>query len=86
MIADQPFRLRVSEDEWRTLSDRDSSETGLSLHYVDLPPLGAAGRSWSFTFYWPVDDRWEGENFRAQSRRVSVPLRADSDPPNINCV
>ncbi|MGA8711048.1 MAG: glycoside hydrolase family 15 protein [Thermoplasmata archaeon] len=67
VIADQPFRLRVSDDEWRTHSDRDSSETGLSLHYVDLPPLGAAGRSWSFTFFWPVYDRWEGENFRTQA-------------------
>ncbi|HEY1197659.1 MAG TPA: glycoside hydrolase family 15 protein [Thermoplasmata archaeon] len=64
VIADQPFRLRVSDDDWRTHSDQDSSETGLSLHYVDLPPLGSPGRSWSFTFYWPVHDRWEGTDFR----------------------
>lgn len=64
VIADQPFRLRVSDDDWRTHSDRDSVETGLSLHYVDLAPLGAPGRAWSFTFYWPIADRWEGQNFR----------------------
>jgi len=64
VIANQPFRLRTSDDEWRTHSDRDSSETGLELHYVDLPALGAPGRSWSFTFYWPLYDRWEGRDFR----------------------
>jgi len=64
VIADQPFRLRVSDDDGRTHSDRDSLETGISLHYVDLPPLGSPGRAWTFTFYWPIYDRWEGEEFR----------------------
>lgn len=64
VIADQPFRLRVTDDDWRTHSDQDSVETGLALHYADLPPLGSPGRAWSFTFYWPIADRWEGENFR----------------------
>ena len=64
VIADQPFRLRVSDDEWRSHSDRDSSETDLGLHYVDLAALGSPGRSWCFSFYWPVADRWEGEDFR----------------------
>jgi glucoamylase len=67
VIADQPFRLRVSDDGWRTHSERDSSETGLSLHFVDLPPLGSPGRSWSFTFYWPVYDRWEDQNYRTEA-------------------
>jgi len=67
VIADQPFRLRASDDEWRTHSDLDSSETGLALHYVDLPALGAAGRSWSFTFFWPIADRWEGTNYRTSA-------------------
>jgi glucoamylase len=64
VVAGQPFRLRVSDDEWRSHSDRDSAETGLGLHYVDLPPLGSVGRAWTFTFYWPIADRWEGEDFR----------------------
>lgn len=67
VIGDTPFRLRVSDDEWRTHSDVDSVETGLSLHYVDLPPLGSPGRSWTFTFYWPLRDRWEGTDFRTST-------------------
>jgi glucoamylase len=71
VIGDQPFRLRVSDDEWRSHVDRNSTETGLDLHYVDLPALGSSGRSWSFTFYWPIRDRWEGEDFRVTARGQS---------------
>ncbi|MGD0251005.1 MAG: glycoside hydrolase family 15 protein, partial [Thermoplasmata archaeon] len=63
VIADQPFRLRASEDEWRTGSDVDSRETALGLWFADLPPLDVVGRAWQFTFYWTVVDRWEGRNF-----------------------
>ncbi len=63
VIADQPFRLRASDDDWRSASNRDSVATALGLHYVDLDPLGSAGRTWRFTFFWPHADRWEGRDF-----------------------
>jgi glucoamylase len=63
IIAEAPFRLHVSDDAWRTSRDVDSVDTGVWLHYVDLPPLGSAGRSWTFTFYWTLEDRWEGTDF-----------------------
>jgi len=68
VVADQPFRLRVSDDEWRSCRDEDSSETGLGLHFVDLPSLGSVGRAWNFTFFWPIADRWEGRNFRTDAK------------------
>ena len=64
IIADRPFRLHVSEDDWRTFRDIDSEETGLELYFVDLPPLDRVGRSRRFTFYWPRDDRWEGTDYQ----------------------
>jgi glucoamylase len=82
VVADQPFRLRVSDDDWRSRTDRDSIETGLSLNYVDLPPLGGVGRSWSFTFYWPIADRWEGENFRVTSGGEAPDSAADFGHPS----
>ncbi|HLN51553.1 MAG TPA: glycoside hydrolase family 15 protein [Thermoplasmata archaeon] len=63
VVAGAPFRLRVSEDDWRTPVTMDSQPTGIGLHFVDLAPLARVGRSWRFTFYWPAADRWEGRDF-----------------------
>ncbi len=63
VIAGQPFRLRASDDAWRTQRDLDPQATALGLWFVDLPPLDRPGRSWEFTFYWTAADRWEGRNF-----------------------
>jgi len=63
IIADRPFRLHVSDDGWRTARDLDAEDTGIELHYVDLPPLDRPGRGWTFTFYWSREDRWEGSDF-----------------------
>lgn len=76
VIVGVPFRLHASDDAWRTTRDLDSIGTALGLHYVDLPPLGATGRSWTFTFYWPPADRWEGRNFS-----VVAAARPDAVPP-----
>ncbi len=63
VIADRPFRLHVSDDEWRTARDLDSADAGLDLFFVDLPPLDRDGRRWRFTFYWVREDRWEGTDY-----------------------
>jgi glucoamylase len=63
VIADQPFRLHATDDDWTTSADFDSVETGIGLEFVDLLPLETGGRSWRFTFYWPLEDRWEGRDF-----------------------
>jgi glucoamylase len=63
VITNRPFRLHASDDDWRNPADIDSVDSGIGLHFVDLAPLGARGRSWRFTFYWPLEDRWEGRDF-----------------------
>jgi glucoamylase len=73
VIADRPFRLHASDDGWRTVADLDSLDSGLDLHFVDLAPLGAPGRNWRFTFFWPLDDRWEGRDFSVGASVPSPP-------------
>jgi glucoamylase len=63
IVAERPFRLHVSDDGWASPRDLESSDSGLDLHYLDLPPLGSVGRTWRFTFFWPLEDRWEGADF-----------------------
>ncbi len=63
VVADAPFVLRASDDGWATSRDLPSESTGVGLEWVDLAPLGQAGRAWTFTFHWTAPERWEGENY-----------------------
>ena len=77
LIADRPFRLHVSGDGWQSYRDLDSGGTGLGLDFLDLAPLGQVGRRWTFTFYWPAEDRWEGRDFTVEA----APAPAHSTGP-----
>jgi glucoamylase len=77
VIADRAFRLHASNDDWANVADLDSVDSGLGLHYVDLLPLETSGRRWRFTFYWPLDDHWEGRDFFVES---VAPPAADEAP------
>ena len=59
-----PATIHWSADGWRTVDDRATRDTGMGLHYVDLPtaPL-PAGATVVFTFFWPEANRWEGQDF-----------------------
>ena len=56
-----PAVVHWSPDDWRTVLDTPTRDTGLGLHVADLPP--AAGARMVFTFYWPQAGRWEGRDF-----------------------
>ncbi len=59
-----PTQLRWSTDEWRTVQEEASLDTGLGVHIIDLVreklPKGSTLR---FTFYWPETERWEEKDF-----------------------
>jgi glucoamylase len=59
-----PATAHWSIDAWHTAQDSSSRDSGLGLHFVDLPTDKlAAGARVVFTFYWTEDKRWEGTNF-----------------------
>ena len=66
VVADVPFRLHASADDWRTVRDLDATGTSVGLHFVDLAPLDRPGDRWRFTFFWPGADRWEGRDFAVE--------------------
>ena len=56
-----PARVRWSTDEWKTVNEQPTVDSGLGLHYADLP---IAGRTrLVFTFYWCESSHWEGKDF-----------------------
>jgi len=64
-------RIHWSTDNWKTVQDVSTHDTGLGLHIVDLStadlPVSAEVK---FTFFWPSADHWEGGNFMV---RIAAP-------------
>jgi glucoamylase len=87
LAAGKVLRLEVlaaavvhwSSDNWRTRQDIKTKDTGLGIHYVDLPTDKLPAESnVVFTFYWPDGDRWEGQDFQVA---VEKSTRRDSGAP-----
>jgi len=59
-----PCRLHWSADDWQTVQDQDSVDTGLGVHVIDLPTADLPpATAVAFTFFWPEANRWEGVDF-----------------------
>jgi glucoamylase len=59
-----PAIVRYSLDGWRTHAEIPTRDTGLGIHFADLPTdrLKSGDRA-VFTFRWLADERWEGKDF-----------------------
>lgn len=59
-----PATIHWSADNWQTVADLVTRDSGFGIHYADLPtkalPLGAVV---VFTFLWSGQQHWEGTNF-----------------------
>lgn len=62
-----PATVHWSSDGWNEAYDVDTKDSGLGLHYADLPTgKFVAGTSVLFTFYWHDAGRWEGKDFEVR--------------------
>ena len=60
----QPARIHWSQDNWQTIEDTTTIDSGLGIYYADLPTKQLDhGTEIKFTFYWPGEDLWEGQDF-----------------------
>ena len=56
-----------SLDDWRTTTDSMTIDTGLGVHYLDLPTSNLTkGSAVIFTFYWNDAEKWEGTDFKIE--------------------
>ena len=70
-----PAVVRWSFDDWKTTTDAKTVDTGLGVHYVDLPTTKLSlGTNIVFTFYWPEADKWEGVDFQVAISKPQVSL------------
>ncbi len=60
-------RIHWSTDNWKTISDRDATVTGLGTYICDLPTERLAPADIvRFTIFWPKQNRWEGTDFQVE--------------------
>ncbi|HEV2165456.1 MAG TPA: glycoside hydrolase family 15 protein, partial [Thermoplasmata archaeon] len=71
--ACEPFRLHWSDDGWSNPRDSDSTDSGLGIHYTELSTGDRPGRIFSFTFFWPVRQAWEGRDYTVRVDPGSSP-------------
>jgi glucoamylase len=58
-----PAEVQWSADNWKKTHKAQTKDVGLGVYVADLPVEKlSADTVVEFTFYWPEEDRWEGEN------------------------
>jgi glucoamylase len=63
----EPAMVHWSSDQWQTRHDLDTQDTGLGVHFTDLPTTDLApGSTILFTFFWRQAQRWEGTDFKIE--------------------
>jgi len=69
-----------SDDNWRTATDCKTIDTGLGIHYADLPTSGLSPASnIVFTFFWADANKWEGTDFQVTvGARSQVTVQAET--------
>jgi glucoamylase len=59
-----PAVVRWSTDGWKTFTAINTRDTGLGIYILDLPTASMpSGGQVAFTFYWPLENRWEGTDY-----------------------
>src|SRR2546421_455046 len=75
-----PATVHWSDDNSRTATDCKTIDTGIGIHYADLPTSGLSPASnILFTFFWPGANKWEGTDFQVTvAARSPVTVQAET--------
>jgi glucoamylase len=56
--------VRWSSDKWQSIHDLPTTDTGVGVHYADLPSDSLqVGDILQFTFFWIDSNHWEAKNY-----------------------
>lgn len=65
--APVPFSLHWSGDDWASITDTASQDSGIGVHLVDISlSRMKAGSTMKFTFFWTETANWEGTDFEIE--------------------
>jgi glucoamylase len=67
LMLPNPAVVHWSIDGWKTSQDTKTRDTSLGVHRLDLPTASLPpGGEVAFTFFWPGENRWEGQDYSVQ--------------------
>jgi glucoamylase len=59
-----PAIVHWSTDDWNSVHDTETRNTGMGIHILNLPTASMpVGGKVVFTLYWPNEKRWEGTDY-----------------------
>jgi glucoamylase len=62
-----PATVHWTDDEWQTVHDDPTKDTGLGIHHLDLDLHELPGGSVvTFTLFWEQSKKWEGLDYRVE--------------------
>jgi glucoamylase len=74
-----PAMVRWTSDDWSTYSDVTTLDSGLGIHYADLPTESLNfSQKIEYTFYWPEADVWEDKNYHLFIERAPEPKEPEA--------
>ena len=70
MQSSYQFVLHWSNDGWKTAQDTPSTATAVGVEFADIQVAAEQTAPLVFTFYWPLDDNWQGEDHQVEVTHV----------------
>lgn len=72
--------IRWSTDDWFTYQDVLTLDSGVGVHYADIPTENLDNETKiSYTFYWHDAEVWENVNYTLTVDKVKIPGRTDKE-------
>jgi glucoamylase len=81
VLAEAPFRLRWTADEWAHHEDAASTRVNTGHSFVDIAAPSDQRAPIRFTFFWMQADKWEGRDFEVGVESQSAGSPAPSARP-----
>jgi glucoamylase len=81
------FTVRWSLDNWLTAHDITSLDSGLGIHYADLPTQNLEhNQKIIYTFYWHESENWENKNYVLWIEKRDIKKNHEDNPPEYTAV
>ncbi len=58
-----PATIKWTVDDWKTMSEKDSADMGLGIHFLDIHTDNLKSGTLIFTIFWKNTQQWTGDDY-----------------------